>query len=148
MGILSWLLRNPSLLVIGLLLISTAGSAALARHEMTKADQLEILLKDAETRLETIVVTQKKLEGISSDYEKNLSLLNHKLSASRLRQSRCIIPTGSITGKPDGATGGNQSMGSVGVPEATMDEFIAEGARYQEQLRALQLAAKEACQGH
>lgn len=142
---MSWIITHISTICFLLLFATAAGSATIARHEMTRADLAVDHLKTANAEIDREHENDVKIGAITNEYEKNISVLNGKLAASRLRAAVCIVPSDNASSGSHGAAGKGEPVGSMGISSGFIDELMAEGARYQQQLAQLQRAAAVAC---
>lgn len=140
-----WFITHLSTVAFLLLFVAVGASSALARHEMKRADQLEMQLKTANAEIDREHRNEVKVGEITNAYETRLIYYSNQLSAARMRKPVCIVSPDFTAGGSYDPAGKSKSLGSMGISSAFLDELIAKGGRYQEQLRALQQAAAAVC---
>ncbi len=138
MTALLWLVRHPVGASLLFMLLVSAGSSALAKHEMAVNRSLRVQIDMANASLERQQKNQQIVTEVSKSYENRLSNLNSRLAAIRLRPSRCIVPIPTAAARPDGSAATAPGPGSVGITSESLLNFEGDCHREVFKLMSLQ----------
>ncbi len=134
MTALLWLVRHPVGAAFLFMLLLSAGSSALAKHEMSVNQHLQTQIDLANEALAREQHNQQIVSEVSNAYENRLSNLNRQLALARLRPSGCV-PVSSPTGRLNGSAG--PSAGPVGITSESLLNF--EGTCHKEVFKLIGL---------
>lgn len=131
------LLGASKLYIYGITAMAVFGVGCYITHQWDASALKSALQEQEKTLTEQCNKAKKITEDVSHDYETQITALNSRVSALKLRPKNCVPITRTAT-RPNGSTGTAEHGGQDGVNSDIFYDYAALAEKYRLQIIGLQ----------